>query len=154
MEGVNITKQLGVGIIGAGIMGSSHAKACKAHPNLKVVGIADVLKERAEELAKKVGAKAYTDYKKMLKDEEIEIVFVTTPDHLHREPAIAAAEAEKHLWIEKPLATKIEDAKEMLRVLEKAQKKGLKITVQFSTRWDPFYEAARLVISEGYVGDP
>jgi len=135
-------------------MGSSHAKACNAHPNLKVVGVADVLKERAEELAGKVGAKAYVDYERMLKDEEIEIVFVTTPDHLHKEPAIAAAEAEKHLWIEKPLATNIEDAKEMLRELEKAQNKGLKITVQFGTRWYPFYEAVRLVISEGYVGNP
>jgi len=147
-------KQLGVGIIGAGIMGATHAKACKAHSKLKVVGVADVLKEKAETLAKEVGAKAYTDFKEMLKNEEIEIVFVTTPDHLHKEPAIAAADAEKHLWIEKPLATRIEDAKEMLNVLEKAQKKGIKITVQFSTRWYPFYEAARLVVAEGYLGDP
>lgn len=56
-------KQLGVGIIGAGIMGFARAKACEAHPNLKVVGVADVLKGRAEKLAKEVGAKAYTDLK-------------------------------------------------------------------------------------------
>ncbi len=147
-------RELGVGIIGAGIMGTTHARACKAHPNLKVLGVADVLKGRAEKLAGEVGAEAYTDFRKMLRDEEIEVVFVTTPDHLHKEPAIAAADAEKHLWIEKPLATKIEDAKEMLSALEKAQKKGVKITVQFQTRWRPFYEAARLVVAEGYVGDP
>jgi len=147
-------KQLGVGIIGAGIMGVTHAKACKAHPNLRVIGVADVLKGKAEKLAKEVGAKPYTDYEKMLKNEEIEVVFVTTPDHLHKEPAIAAAEAGKHLWIEKPLATKIEDAKEMVNTLGKAQRKGLKITVQFRTRWYPFYEAARLVVAEGYMGEP
>ena len=147
-------KQLGVGIIGAGIMGTTHAKACQEHPNLRVVGVADVLKEKAEKLAKEVGAQVYTDYEKMLKNEEIEVVFVTTPDHLHKEPAIAAADAEKHLWIEKPLATRIEDAREMLSALGKAQRKGVKITVQFSTRWYPFYEAARLVVAEGYLGDP
>jgi len=147
-------KQLGVGIIGAGIMGVKHAKACRKHLNLKVIGVADVLEERAKKLAKEVGAKAYTDFKRMLKNEEIEVVFVTTPDHLHKEPAIAAADAEKHLWIEKPLATKVEDAKEMVNALEKAQKRGVKITVQFGTRWYPFYEAARLVAAEGYLGDP
>ena len=147
-------KQLGVGIIGAGIMGGKHADECVAHPNLKVVGVADVLKGKAERLAGKVGAKAYTDYRKMLRDEEIEVVFVTTPDHLHKEPAIAAAEAGKHLWIEKPLATKIEDAKEMVDALGKAQKKGVKITVQFTIRWYPFYEAARLAVAEGYLGEP
>lgn len=146
--------ELGVGVIGAGIMGTRWARKSKEHPKMKVLGISDVVKEKAENLAKEVGAKAYTDFREMLKDENIDVVFVATPDHLHKDPVIAAAEAEKHLWIEKPLATNIEDAREMMKAIEKAQKKGAKVTVQFGTRWMPFYEATRLIIAEGYVGEP
>ena len=123
--------ELGVGVIGAGIIGTKWARKSKEHPKLKVLGISDVIKEKAEKVANEVGAKAYTDFRKMLKDEEgIDIVFVATPDHLHREPVIAAAEAGKHLWIEKPLATNIDDAKEMMKAIEKAQKKGAKVIIE------------------------
>jgi len=146
--------ELGVGIVGAGIMGTRWAKKSKEHPKLRVLGVSDVVKERAENLAKEVGGKAYTDFGEMLKNEEIKVVFVATPDHLHRYPVIEAAKAGKHLWIEKPLATNMDDAREMMRYLEGAQKNGAKITVQFGTRWYPFYEAARFLIAEGYVGEP
>jgi len=146
--------KLGVGVIGSGIMGTEWARKAKEHSKLRVLGVSDVVKEKAERLASEVGAKAYTDFREMLKDKDIEIVFVATPDYLHKEPVIEAAEMGKHMWIEKPLATNMNDAKEMMAAIEKAQKRGAKVTVQFGTRWYPFYEATRFIIAEGYVGEP
>jgi len=149
-----LARKIGVGIIGAGIMGSSRAKAAKNAPETEVVAVADVVEERARSLAAQVGAIAYTDFREMLRNEKVEAVFVTTPDHLHRDPVVAAAEAGKHIWIEKPLATNIEDAKEMMKAIANAQKAGAKITVQFSTRWYPAYTAFQRVVEWGYVGEP
>ncbi|MEM3028019.1 MAG: Gfo/Idh/MocA family oxidoreductase [Candidatus Bathyarchaeia archaeon] len=147
-------RKIGVGIIGAGIMGSSRAKAAKNTPETEVVAIADVVEERARSLADQVGAVPYTDFREMLRNERVEAVFVTTPDHLHKEPVIAASEAGKHLWIEKPLATNMDDAKEMMKAITRAQKAGAKVTVQFSTRWYPAYTAFERVVKWGYVGEP
>jgi len=149
-----MTVALGVGVIGAGIMGTRWAKRCKEHSKLRVLGVSDVVKEKAESLAKEVGAEAYVDFREMLKDKDIDVVFVATPDHLHREPVVEAAEAGKHIWIEKPLATSMDDAKGMMKSIEKAQRRGAKITIQFGTRWHPFYEATRFIVAEGYVGEP
>ncbi|MEM3714441.1 MAG: Gfo/Idh/MocA family oxidoreductase, partial [Nitrososphaeria archaeon] len=146
--------KIGVGIIGAGIMGTHYARTLREHPNVKIVGIADIIEERAENLAKEVGATSFNDFKKIINNENINAVFVTTPDHLHKEPVILAAEARKHIWIEKPFATSIDEANEMIKEIRKVQKEGVKVTVQFMTRWSPFYTAFYDVINWGYAGEP
>ena len=146
--------KVGLGIIGAGIMGSRYAKSGKDDAETEVVGVADLVEKRAKSLADQVGATPYTDYAEMLRNDRVEAVFITTPDHLHKEPVIAAAEAGKHIWIEKPFATTMEDANEMMDAVKKAQKVGAKITVQFGTRWHPSYAAFDYILKGDYVGEP
>lgn len=151
---IKLDKKVGIGFIGAGIMASDYAKKLDKWPEVDVVGIADISEERAKELAKAVNATPYTDYQEMLKNDSVEAVFVETPDWLHREPVVAAAEAGKHIWQEKPFATTIEDAKAMYEAVKKAQKTGTKFTMQFETRWSPINTAFNNIIKWGYVGEP
>jgi predicted dehydrogenase len=147
-------RQIGVGIVGAGNMGTHYARILKEESNIRIVGVADIIEERAKDLAKEVGTTAFTDFKELIRDDKVDAVFVTTPDHLHKEPVILAAEAGKHIWIEKPFATTIEDANEMMGAIQKAQKAGAKVTVQFMTRWFPSYVAFYNIIKWGYAGEP
>lgn len=149
-----MSKRIGIGIVGAGIMGSAHAKTATEEPDTKVIGIADVVEERANSLAHETGATPFLDFRKMMEDDRIDAILVTTPDYLHKEPVIAAAEAGKHIWIEKPLATNLEDADEMMKAIRRARNAGAKVTVQFVTRWYPSYVAFYNVLKQGYVGEP
>ena len=139
-----------VGVIGAGILGTSHVKFCMKHPDVEVVAIADIVKEKAQKLASEAGANAYTDYKEMLKKEPLDAVFVATPDFLHYEPVVTAAEEGKHVYVQKPFATKVEEAKGMVEAAEKA---GIKLMVGFGMRWYYAFTAAHVLVREGYLGD-
>ena len=98
-------KQLKVGIIGAGRIGSLHAKSiCYSVPTAKVVGITDVFAENAKKVAAELGIeKVYADYKEMLADPEVEAVLVCSSTDTHADIAIEAAKAGKHIFCEKPV---------------------------------------------------
>ena len=149
-----MAKKVGVGFIGAGIMAYDYAVRLHGWPEVEVVGIADVVEDRANALAKEVEATPYTDFHAMLKNDAIEAVFVETPDWLHRDPVVAAANAGKHIWQEKPFATTMEDAEAMYAAIQQAQKTGLKFTMQFETRWSPINTAFNFILKWGYMGDP
>jgi len=151
---IKMDKKVGLGFIGAGIMASDYAKKLNKWPEAEIIGIADIDKDRANDLANAVGAEPYTDFHEMLKNDRVEAVFVETPDWLHREPVVAAAQAGKHIWQEKPFATTIQDAKAMYEAVKKAQKTGAKFTMQFETRWSPINTAFNYVLKWGYVGEP
>jgi len=140
-----------VGVIGAGILGGKHVEFCIKHPNVDVVAVADLVKEKAQKLAEKAGGEPYTDYKEMLKKKDIDAVFVATPDFLHYEPVVTAAEEGKHIYVQKPFATKVEEAKGMVAAAEKA---GVKLMVGYGMRWYPTFTAAHVIVREGYIGDP
>lgn len=140
-----------IGVIGAGIMGHTHAKSFKENPMSEVVAIADVIEEKAKNLANIVNAKYYLNFEKMLKEEEIDAVVVATPDFLHKDPVIISADYGKHLFIEKPFATTIEDAKEMLNAIEKNKVKAM---VNYSMRWNPLFIASKIIMKEKYIGEP
>ena len=92
-------KQLRMGIIGAGILGTSHATIYSGLQNAKLVAVSDINESRAKDLAGKYGADSYSDYEQMLKDKSIDAVAVCTPDFAHRDPTVAAAEAGKHVLV-------------------------------------------------------
>lgn len=106
---------VGVGLIGAGIMGEGHAAATHQDPRAKLVGVASL--EGAEVVAKRFGAEVATrDYREILKRTDIDLVIVATPDHLHYEICKAAIEAGKHVLVEKPLAMDADEVQEILAV--------------------------------------
>src|SRR5690606_22358672 len=97
-----VTGELGVGIVGAGIMGQVHATNLGAHPSARVRAVASRTRARADALACEHGASAYDDWHALLEDRAVDIVAVATPDHLHAKVVEAAADAGKHVLVEKP----------------------------------------------------
>src|SRR3712207_5043418 len=97
--------QINVGVIGKGGIAGGHIKAYDQLPDVKMVGVADIIPERAQAAAEKWGAeKWFTDYHELLALPELDAVSVCTFNQAHREPVIAALEAGKHVLVEKPLA--------------------------------------------------
>lgn len=107
----NHMSKIKIAVIGAGILGSRHARVFHELDESELVAVVDVNPERAERVAKLHGAQPFSDLKQMLSTAQVDAVSVATPDHLHREPVIAALNAGKHVLLEKPLATTADNAR-------------------------------------------
>lgn len=145
-------KQLKVGIIGAGRIGSLHAKSiCYNVPTAKVIGITDVFAENAKKVADELGIqKVYADYKEMLADPEIEAVLICSSTDTHADIAIEAAAAGKHIFCEKPVdltPAKVE------AVIDAVAKAGVKLQVGFNRRFDHNFANIRSMVNDGKIGD-
>lgn len=129
-------RKLKIGIVGCGgIATGKHLPAIKKNGNFEIVAFCDIIKERAEEIKKEYGvpdAKIYTDYKELVKQEEIEAVYVLTPNKSHSFISVAAMKAGKHVMCEKPMAKTYEDAKLML---ETAKETGKILTIGYQNRY-------------------
>jgi len=145
-------KKLGVLIHGAGWVSTQHIKAFQTNPNTKIVGICSRRLEscqlRAEEAALD-GILLTTDFEEALKRDDVDIVSVCTPQHIHMENTIAAAEAGKHIVIEKPIANSMEEIKAMLDAVKKA---GVKTVVSFVLRWNPLFQTIKKMIADDALG--
>jgi len=138
------------GIVGAGVWGELHAHVYSTYPFSELVGVCDLRRERAEEIARRYGAKrSYSDYRELLSDDEIDAVSVVTPDFAHTEIAIAAAESGKHLLLEKPMAKSVDECEAIISAVERA---GVKFMVDFHNRWNPPFVKAKESIDEGELG--
>lgn len=141
------------GVIGAGTFGSRHIQAFDRHPDAELVGVLDLnreLAERSVEQFARTTVPVYTDIDEFLAIEGLEAVSVATPDHLHAAPAVAAARAGKHLLVEKPLATTVEDA---AAIVDAARESGVKLMVDFHNRVNPPFVDAYQAVRDGRVGE-
>ncbi|RKY03624.1 hypothetical protein DRP77_05725, partial [Candidatus Poribacteria bacterium] len=144
--------KLKVALIGAGLQGENHIKALREEERAEVVGIADKILPKAERLAAQVGARPYHDAAEMLKREEVDVAIIATPDPLHKEPFLVCAEAGvRAIVCEKPLATSLGDAEEMM---EAAEKRGIMVFTHFENRFAKADMATKLIIREGLIGEP
>ncbi len=132
-----------IGLIGTGFMGKSHAMAYRAMPSvfspppaLPVLEmLADATQELARPGAKSLGFARWTaDWRELVADARVDVVDITAPNHLHKEMALAAAAAGKHIYCEKPLALTAADALEMTQAAEAA---GVKTLVGFYVLKNP-----------------
>lgn len=143
-----------IGIIGCGgIANGKHMPALKTVENVRMVAFCDIIREKAEKAAKEYGtpdAKVYTDYKELLRDSEIEIVHVLTPNKEHAEITIDALYAGKHVMCEKPMAKSAADAH---RMLEAAKATGKKLTIGYQNRQRPQSLYAKSFIDAGEMGE-
>lgn len=145
-------QKLRAGVIGVGIMGELHARTYANNPMVELAAFCDLRIDRAREAAVKFGVShSFQSYDEMLADVELDIVSVCTPDFAHAAPVIAAANAHKHVLVEKPLATSVSDAKEIILA---AERNGVKIMAQFSHRWVPAYRQAKDLIARAEAGSP
>lgn len=129
-------KKLKIGIVGCGgIANNKHLPAIKKNGNFEVVAFCDIIKEKAEEAKEKFGipkARVYTDYLELVKEEEIEAVYVLTPNKSHSFISVAAMKAGKHVMCEKPMAKSYADAKLML---DTAKETGKILTIAYQNRY-------------------
>lgn len=129
-------KKLKIGIVGCGgIANNKHLPAIKKNGNFGVVAFCDIIKEKAEEAKEKFGipeARVYTDYLELVKEEEIEAVYVLTPNKSHSFISVAAMKAGKHVMCEKPMAKSYADAKLML---DTAKETGKILTIAYQNRY-------------------
>ena len=142
----------GFALIGAGVFGQRHAQAYSRHAAVDFVGVCDLDGERARTVAAQYGARVvYTDLETLLANPEVVAVSVATPDHAHKDVALACARAGKHILCEKPLATTVADAEAIVRAAREA---GVILMVDFHNRVNPPYAAAREAIRRGDIGVP
>lgn len=141
------------GLIGCGLQGTSHLgrilKMAESD-NVQVAAVCDVYDKRAEAAAALApGAKPYRDYRRMLERKDLDYVTVVTPDHNHARIALAAMEAGKHVYIEKPMTHTVEEAKQ---VVAAAARTGRKVQVGVQSMSDDSYETAYRYVKEGALG--
>jgi predicted dehydrogenase len=148
----------GVGLISVGWMGKLHTRAYQALPSVfpdlglrpRLVAAADTAADRAEYARDVLGyEKATTDYREVLADPEVDVVSICAPTGLHREIGVAAAEAGKHFWIEKPVGR---DATETADVAAAAAKAGVVTSIGYNYRHAPAVEHVRELIANGDLG--
>lgn len=140
------------GVIGAGTFGSRHIQAFDRHPDAELVGVLDLNRELAENAVatySRTPVPVFTDIDEFLAIDGLEAVSVATPDHLHAAPAIAAARAGKHLLVEKPLATTVEEARQ---IVEASREGGGILMVDFHNRVNPPFVDAHDAVRDGRVG--
>ncbi len=139
-----------VGVIGCGsIAKHRHIPEYAMNENVELVAFCDIVTERAQEFANEYNAKAYTNYKELLKQEEVDVVSVCTPNALHAPISIAALEAFKHVLCEKPMATSAEEADAMIAA---AASSGKKLMIAHNQRFVPSHSKARSIIESGNLG--
>ena len=143
---------IGFGLIGAGLWGEMHALIFSSTEGVNFEAVCDIDEERAREIAKKYGVKKwYTRYQDIVDDPDVKALTIATPDFAHKEPAIYAAKMGKHILIEKPLATTVEDA---VAINEEVEKAGIIFMVDFHNRWNPAFINAKDSINKGEIGEP
>jgi predicted dehydrogenase len=151
-------KSLGIGLIGTGFMGKAHAFAYRAvHaaypevPEVRLEVVADVSAVGAEEAARQYGFSRSTgNWRDVINDARVDVVSITTPNSFHKEMALAAIAAGKHVHCEKPLAPTLADAAEMARA---AEAKGVVTQTGFNYIKNPLLKTARDMIAAGELGE-
>jgi myo-inositol 2-dehydrogenase/D-chiro-inositol 1-dehydrogenase len=131
------------GIIGCGNMGTLHGKLLSKNPEVRIAGVADVDPAKAREAAALFGCTAHESVDALLAS-GLDLVFITVPNTKHAELALRALQRGLHVFVEKPLATSLEDAQKVGDALKKA---GSRLFVGYNRRFAPVYREARRIVS-------
>ncbi len=143
---------LGVGVIGMSWVAGEHVKAYKANPHCDVVALAGSSATRVSEVATThdlVLARQFTDWHDLIRDPGVQVVSICSTNEMHVPQAIAAAEAGKHVLIEKPVAL---DHEGFRRVQDAIVRNGVKSQVGFELHWSPFFQSVHRMIDADLFG--
>lgn len=149
--------EIGVGLIGTGFMGKAHALAYGAVkavmgdvPAVRRAVLAETPAEKAVAMADQFGfARATGDWRAVVADPEVQVVSITTPNGMHRDMAVAALAAGKHVWCEKPMALTLADAREMAAA---ARASGKKTRLGYNYTANPAFTHACRLVAAGEIG--
>jgi predicted dehydrogenase len=144
--------KLGVGVVGLGLVSNEHIRGYIANPHCELVAFCSRDKERARAMADKLALKqcrAYNNLEDMIKQDNIDIVSICTPNNLHVEQGICVAEAGKHLVMEKPISLDIDGGRSLAKAVKKA---GVKNVVCFVLHWYPRFVNQVALVKSGAIG--
>ncbi len=149
-----------IALIGYGSIGRVHALAYRSIPFhyglpaslIQIAGVATSRPETAQKAAQEIGCNLWTaDYRQLLESDQVDAVDICTPNDRHIEPVLAAAQAGKHVYCEKPLAINVDEGRRMVEAVRSA---GVKGQITFNFRFFPAVFRARQLIEEGFLGRP
>ncbi len=146
-----MSKSIGIAVIGSGRIGTLRASLSSAHPGVDFIAVADKQQHKADILAQKVGAHfVTTDNLAAINHPKVGAVFVSTPEHDHREAIVQALEAGKPVLVEKPLSFSVADAD---AIVAAAKRTGTEIRVGYSRRHERRWMLAKEQILQGRLGE-
>ena len=146
-------RRVRVGVVGAGRFAEEcHVPGVQAHPRGDVVALCARNRERATAMAARLSVpEVYTDYRELIARPDVDAITVATPDALHLPVAVAALEAGKHVFCEKPLAMNVAEARTMVEV---ADQSGRVAMVAFTFRYARALQELRRLLGQGAIGTP
>jgi predicted dehydrogenase len=147
-----IDGKLGVAIHGAGDVAHAHALSWMKNPHVRIVSISSRNPDTARRLAARVGLDCVIPerFEDVLADDRVDIVNVSGPNHVHAEQGIAAAEAGKHVLVEKPMVLSMDENRRLRDAVAKA---GVKSIVSFVLRWNPLFDILKAQLAAGTIGE-
>lgn len=137
------------GLVGCGRVAPRHAKFLGDLPGAALSAVADIVDTRADHFAHEYGADAYYNYEKMLERDDLDVITICTPSGLHAEMGIKAAQAGKHVLVEKPIALSLEDANALIKAADDA---GVLLGVVLQNRYNPPMQKTCEAVQAGLLG--
>lgn len=144
-----MTEKLRFGLIGCGRVAPRHAQSLQQLSQAELVAVADVIESRAEHFHKDYGADPYTDYRALLDRKDIDVITICTPSGLHAQMGIEAAQAGKHIIVEKPISLSTKDADALIQAASDA---GVKLCVVLQNRFNPPMQDLYHAVHGGKLG--
>ena len=153
-----MSKRIGIGVIGFGWMGQAHSRGCRRAPSYfpnrdyepDLVVVSDTVAARRDDAVRSFGfRRAVEDWREVMSDPDVDVVFITAPNMLHVEMAEAAAAAGKHVFCEKPVGG---TPAQTVRAEQAARHAGVITGVGYNYRWAPLVQYARQTIADGTIG--
>jgi UDP-N-acetyl-2-amino-2-deoxyglucuronate dehydrogenase len=143
-------EKLRFAIIGCGRIAPRHAQSlAELSDRAQLVAVADVIESRAQRLARDYSAEAATDYRRLLDRKDIDVINICTPSGLHARMGIEAAQAGKHVVVEKPMALTIQDADALIAACAQA---NVTLTVVLQNRYNPPMQDLKALVESGRLG--
>jgi phthalate 4,5-cis-dihydrodiol dehydrogenase len=142
-------KPVALGIAGLGMAGAVMVRAAHAHPGINIVAAADPYPAPREAFKRDFNAPAYEDIRGLCDDAAVEAIYIATPHQFHSEHARLAAEAGKHIILEKPMALTLADCDTIIEAVDRA---GVVLIVGHTHAFDPTIRAMRRIIASGEIG--
>ena len=152
--GEALERPFNVAVIGCGRVGEREASAVVAIPNLKLVAVSDIgpaFRDKALQMGNKYECDAVHDWRHLVSRDDVDIVIVATPNSYHKDIGIEAMKHGKHVLCEKPLATTVEDAEQMVLT---AEAQGVKLMTNFNHRRHDHNYRAKQILQQGLIGRP
>jgi predicted dehydrogenase len=144
-------ERVGVGFIGFGLIGKRHVLDLQAQPDVALIAMAETHRGRLDEAVTTIGSqcKAYSDFRKILDDRDVDAVVISTPDHWHALMTMMACAAGKDVYVEKPLTLFPAEGRWMIDV---AKRQGRVVQVGTQQRSGKHYQRARELVQQGAIG--